>query len=69
MIFVLTHYVNVFVIMPRRITVVLDDELVKKLRIIQSKKISKLTEHVSFSRVINEELRKALKKSVGRNNS
>ncbi len=61
MIFVLTHYVNVFVIMARRITVVLDDEVVKKLRIIQSKKISKLTEHVSFSRVINEELRKALK--------
>jgi len=58
---VLTHYVNVFVIMARRITVVLDDEVVKKLRIIQSKKISKLTEHVSFSRVINEELRKALK--------
>ncbi len=57
----LTHYVNVFVIMARRITVVLDDEVVKKLRIIQSKKISKLTEHVSFSRVINEELRKALK--------
>jgi len=47
--------------MARRITVVLDDEVVKKLRIIQSKKISKLTEHVSFSRVINEELRKALK--------
>jgi len=58
---VLTHYVSVFVIMPKRITVVLDDELVKKLRNIQSKKISKLKEHVSFSRVINEELRKALK--------
>ncbi len=57
----LTHYVNVFVIMAKRITVVLDDEVVKKLRIIQSKKISKLTEHFSFSRVINEELRKALK--------
>ncbi len=61
MIFVLTHYVSVFVIMSKRITVVLDDEVVKKLRIIQSKKISKLKEHVSFSRVINEELRKALK--------
>jgi len=40
---------------------VLDDVLAKKLRIIQSKKISKLTEHVSFSRVINDELRKTLK--------
>ncbi len=55
--------------MLQRVTIVLDDDLVKKLRIIQSKKISKSTNSVSFSRVINEELRKALKKSVGRNNS
>ena len=47
--------------MAKRITIVLDDEVVKKLRIIQSKKISKSREHVSFSRIINEELRKALK--------
>jgi len=47
--------------MPRRITVVLDDELVKKLRNIQSMKISKLKKSVSFSSVINEELRKSLK--------
>jgi len=58
---VLTHYVSVFVIMPKRITVVLDDELVKKLRNIQSKKVSKSKKSVSFSSVINEELRKALK--------
>ncbi len=45
----------------KRITIVLDDDLAKKLRVIQSKKISKSTEHVSFSRVINEELRRALK--------
>ena len=57
----LTHYVSVFVIMSKRITIVLDDDLVKKLRIIQSKKISKLIKHVSFSRVINDELRKAVK--------
>jgi len=55
--------------MSKRITFVLDEDLAKKLRIIQSKKISKLREHVSFSRVINEELRMALKKSIGRNNS
>jgi len=47
--------------MSKRITVVLDDELVKKLRNIQSMKIRKSKKSVSFSRVINEELRKALK--------
>jgi len=47
--------------MPKRITVVLDDDLVKKLRIIQSKKVSKSKKSVSFSSVTNEELRKALK--------
>ena len=57
----LTHYVNVFVIMPKRITVVFDDELVKKLRIVQSKKIAKSKRSVSFSSVINDELRKAIK--------
>ncbi len=46
---------------PKRITVVLDDEVVKKLRNIQSKKISKSKKSVSFSSVINEELRKSLK--------
>jgi len=61
MIFVLTHYVSVFVIMSKRITVVLDDEIVKKLRHRQAKMINKSSKSVSFSRVINEELRKALK--------
>jgi len=55
--------------MLQRVTIVLDDDLVKKLRIIQSKKIVKSEKSISFSRVINEELRKALKKSVGRNSS
>jgi hypothetical protein len=50
-----------FFMISKRITIVLDDALVKKLRVIQSKKISKSTEHVSFSRIINEELRRALK--------
>jgi len=58
---VLIHYVNVFVIMPKRITVVFDDELVKKLRNIQSMKIIKSKKSVSFSSVVNEELRKAIK--------
>jgi len=47
--------------MARRVTVVLDDELVKKLRNVQSKKIDKSKKSVSFSSVINEELRKAIK--------
>ena len=48
-------------VMSKRITVVLDDELVKKLRNVQSKKIGKSKKTVSFSSVINEELRKSLK--------
>ena len=51
----------IFINMSKRITIVLDDDLVKKLRIVQSKKISKSMEHDSFSRVINDELRKVLK--------
>ncbi len=47
--------------MSKRITIVMDDDVVKKLRIIQSKKISKLTKNVSFSSVVNDELRKAVK--------
>ena len=45
----------------KRVTIVLDDSVAKKLRVIQSKKISKSNKSVSFSSVINEELRKALK--------
>ncbi len=47
--------------MGKRITVVLDDEVVKKLRILQSKKISKSVGSVSFSSVVNGELKKIIK--------
>ncbi len=47
--------------MGKRITVILDDEVVKKLRILQSKKISKSVGSVSFSSVVNDELKKILK--------
>jgi len=47
--------------MSKRITVVLDDAVVKKLRIVQSKKIAKSERSVSFSSVVNEILRKVLK--------
>ncbi len=47
--------------MSKRVTIVLDDDLVKKLRIIQSKNIVKSKKSVSFSRVINDVLRKGIK--------
>ncbi len=47
--------------MRKRITIVLNEDLVKKLRVLQAKKVSKLSEHVSFSSILNDELRKALK--------
>ena len=47
--------------MSRRVTIVLDDDLMKKLRIIQARNLVKLKKSVSFSSVINNELRKAIK--------
>ena len=47
--------------MGKRITIMLDDELVAKLRIIQVKNIRLLAEYVSFSKIINMELKAALK--------
>ncbi len=48
-------------IMSKRITVVLDDDNIKKLRTIQAKKIKESDKSVSFSRVINDVLRKQLR--------
>ncbi len=47
--------------MGKRVTIVLSDENIKKLRAKQAAAIKKSTKSVSFSSVINEELRKALK--------
>ena len=47
--------------MGKRHTVVFDDELMKKLRNIQSKKIKEENTHVSFSRVVNDLIRGSLK--------
>ena len=47
--------------MSRRVTIVLDDDLIKKLRIIQANNIVKSKKSVSFSSVINQELRKIVK--------
>ena len=48
--------------MAKRVTIMLDDDLDKKLRQIQSKRIHESLSSVSFSTVLNEELRKGLKK-------
>ena len=47
--------------MAKRITVVLDDDIYKKLRTKQASLIKTNSKSVSFSRVINDELRKKLK--------
>ena len=47
--------------MAKRITIMLDDDLVKKLHEVQAKQIKDTSESVSFSAVLNETLRKRLK--------
>ncbi|MEK0340428.1 MAG: hypothetical protein QQN46_09480 [Nitrosopumilus sp.] len=47
--------------MSKRITIVLDDELVKKLREKQAALIKKSSNSVSFSSVVNKTVRKAIK--------
>ena len=49
------------IIMGKRITIVLDDDLVKKLREKQAKQIKESVKSVSFSRVLNMTLRKCIK--------
>jgi len=47
--------------MGKRVTVVLDDDILKKLHDIQAKLIKDSKAHVSFSGVLNDTLRTALK--------
>ncbi len=47
--------------MAKRITIMIDDDLDKKLRLKQAKKIQELNGTCSFSRILNETLRKGLK--------
>lgn len=49
--------------MSSRVTIMLDDDLVKKLRIRQAKLLQESNESVSFSKVINETLRASIKAS------
>ena len=47
--------------MTKRITVMLDDEVIQKLRKLQAKQIQDSTSSVSLSKVINDALKKNLK--------
>ncbi|MBA4452727.1 MAG: hypothetical protein ACE5RQ_05760 [Nitrosopumilus sp.] len=47
--------------MSKRITIVMDDDIVKALHLRQAKEISKTGVSVSFSRVINSELQKIIR--------
>jgi len=47
--------------MAKRVTIMMDDDLDKKLRSIQAKAIQSTISSVSFSKVINETIRKQLK--------
>jgi hypothetical protein len=49
-------------IMSKRVTIMIDDDLDKKIRLIQAKKIQDTNKIVSFSEIINDTLRKNLKK-------
>jgi len=46
--------------MAKRVTVVLDDDTLRKLRVLQANMIKKTNENVSFSQVIGEMLKKSL---------
>jgi hypothetical protein len=47
--------------MGSRITIILDENLEKKLRVIQAKKIQKEKQSVSFTEIIHETLQSGLK--------
>ncbi len=47
--------------MGKRVTIIIDDDLDKKLRIRQAKMIQQEQSSYSYSRVLNETLRKVLK--------
>ena len=46
--------------MVHRVTILLDGEIEKKLRLKQAKKIKQTSDAVSFSKIINEVLRESL---------
>ena len=46
--------------MSKRVTILLDDDLAKKLRVAQAKLIQKTKTAVSFSKIMNETVRDGL---------
>ena len=48
-------------IMGKRVTIIIDDDIDKKLRLRQAKRIQQTNSSCSYSRVLNESLRKVLK--------
>lgn len=48
-------------LMARRVTIMLDDDLNKKIRLKQAKQIEKTGDTVSFSRVLNDVVRNYFK--------
>lgn len=46
--------------MTKRVTIMIDDDNDKKLRMLQAKQITATTTSVSYSKVINQQLRKTL---------
>jgi len=47
--------------MVKRVTIMIDNDLDKKLRVLQAKEITKTVGNVSYSRTLNNILRKGLK--------
>ena len=47
--------------MSKRVTIMIDDDLVKKVRTYQAKQIQLIQESYSYSKAINDILRKSLK--------
>ncbi len=47
--------------MAKRVTIMIDDDLDKKIRMLQAKMIQNTSSSVSYSKVINEMLKKASK--------
>lgn len=48
-------------IMAKRKTIVLDEDLARKIKLVQAKQIKNSSSSVSFSKVFNQQLQKALK--------
>jgi len=48
--------------MARRVTIMIDDELDKKLRLLQAKLIQKENKSISYSHVVNSMLKDSMKK-------